>query len=186
MTRELDPAIEAASAAETIHPVLFAKLEFPDGDVMVHSEIGDLAFGGDTYTGIGVLGSVGNVEEDSELSRTPITLTLSGIPTTLVAILLNQQYQGRQATLYLGYLDSSRVLVADPTIIYRGRMDTAKIQQGKELAVTVSVESRFAAWDRPNIRRFNNADQQSRYPGDVGLQFVEQATDKQIVWGQKA
>ena len=49
----------------------------------------------------------------------------------------------------------------------------------------LTVESRFAAWDRPLVRRYNNADQQTRYPGDKGLEFVEQTAEKQIVWGAK-
>jgi len=186
MTRDLNPATETASQADAIHPVLFVKLEFPDGDVLVHSEIGDLSFGGDTYTGVGLLGNVGTVEEDSELARTPLALTLSGIPTSMVSVVLNQQYQGRPATLSLGYLDLvTSQLVGDPVTLYRGRMDTVVVEQGESLSASLTVESRFAAWDRPNVRRYNDADQQGRYPGDLGLQFVEQSTDRQIVWGQK-
>jgi hypothetical protein len=62
-------------------------------------------------------------------------------------------------------------------------MDTASISQGEQISVSVNLESRFAAWDKPNVRRYNNADQQSRYPGDKGLEFVEQTTDRQINWG---
>ena len=43
--------------------------------------------------------------------------------------------------------------------------------------------SRFAAWDKPQPRRYNNSSQQSRYPGDLGLQFIEQATYKTVIWG---
>src|SRR5688572_11897830 len=122
MTRDLNPATETASQAETIHPVLFVKLEFPDGDVLVHSELGELSFEGDTYTGVGILGNVGTVEEDSELARTPLALTLSGIPISMISVVLNQHYQGRPATLFLGYLDlTANTLVDDPLILYRGR-----------------------------------------------------------------
>ncbi len=72
MTRDLNPATDTASEAETIHPVLFVKLEFPDGDVLVHSELGDLAFDGDASSGVGILQTPGSVEEDSELARTPL------------------------------------------------------------------------------------------------------------------
>src|SRR5262249_38331461 len=137
--------------------------------------------------GIGTLGSMGQVEEVSDLSRNSISLTLSNIPGDMGAIVLNEDYQGRRATLYLGYLDTTTgQLVDDPTIIYRGRIDTADIQRDDSFVVTISVESRFAAWDRPLVRRYNNSDQQSRYPGDLGLQYIEQAAEKPVVWGQKA
>lgn len=185
MTRNLDPAIESASAAEAIHPVLFIDLAFDSGHVRFHSELGTLSFGGNDYTGTGRLGSVGTVEEETELARTPLALTLSGIPNDLVSVILNEHYQGRQATVSLGYLDASRQLVADPCVIYRGLMDTPTIDQGEQLTVTLTVESRFSKWDTPLVRRYNNADQQSRYPGDKGLEFVEQSTDRQIAWGTK-
>jgi len=186
VTRTIDVATQAASEADTIQPVYFVKLEFDSADVNFHSQIGDITFAGDTYTGTGRLGGIDQVNEDSELARTPINVTLSGIPTDLVAILLNEQYQSRPATVYLGFLDlTTRVLVADPIVLYRGLMDTPTIQQGPTLSISLSIESRFAQWDRPLSRRYNNADQQARFPGDKGLEFVEQATDKQIPWGQK-
>ncbi len=185
MTRELNTATENAAAAETIQPIVFVKLAFDGGDVNFHSGLGSITWGGDTYTGTGQLGGINRVDEDSELSRTPITLTLSGLPTEMLAILLNEYYQGRTATIYLGYLDLTTCqLVDDPTILYRGLMDTPNFNQGSTLDISLSVESRFSRWDSPLTRRYNNADQQALYPGDTGLQFVEQTTEKQIVWGQ--
>ncbi len=216
-SRAIDPNTKAAAAAPLIHPVLFVKLEFDGGDVNMHTELGDIIFGGDTYTGIGKLGGISGMEENSDLSRTPISLSLSGIPNDLVSILLGEQYQGRTATIFLGYLDltgafnistittedgatsytaedgstlytiesgAANVMVADPVIIYKGNIDTADFAIDKSFAVTISVESRFAAWDKPLTRRYNNSDQQSRHPGDKGLQFVEQAASKTLWWGQ--
>lgn len=186
MTRSLDTATQSASEAGTILPVWFVKLEFDSGDVLLHTGLGDLSFGGDTYTGAGGIGSIDTVEEDSELSRSTLKLTLRGLPNDIISIVLNEYYQGRRATLYLGYLDqATRQLVADPGIVYRGRMDTASVSQGETCSVTLTVESVFAAWDRPLVRRYNNADQQARFPGDRGLEAVEQSSEKQIVWGQK-
>lgn len=185
MTRDLNSATETASAADTIQPVLFVKLEFDSGDVNFHSGLGEITWGGDTYTGAGRLGAVNRVDEEGELSRTPITLTLSGIPTDLLSIILNEHYQGRTATVYLGYLDlSTNQLVDDPLILYRGLMDTPSVEQGNTLSISLTVESRFSRWDTPLIRRYNNADQQALYPGDTGMQFVEQTTEKQVIWGQ--
>lgn len=183
-TRDLNPDTLAAATASTIHPVLFLKAEFDDGDVAIHSELGTLTFGGDDYTGVGILASVSSAEEVSDLSLTQISLTLSGLPLTLVSILFNQQYQGRLATLYLGYLDlTTRVLVDTPTVLFRGLIDTADFEQGSTFAVSISIGSRFAAWNNPQTRRYNNADQQNRYPTDKGLQFIEQTTHKTVIWG---
>ncbi|MCE9566375.1 MAG: hypothetical protein K8U57_30495 [Planctomycetes bacterium] len=186
MTRDISSANQTASQATTIHPVLFVDLMFDDGAVRFHSELGDITWGGNTYTGTGRLGGLSAMEEESELARSPLSMTLSGLPTDLLSVLLNQQYQGRKATVYLGYLNlTTRVLVDDPFILHRGRMDTPQVQQGEDLTIRLSVDSRFAAWDRPLSRRYNNADQQSLYPGDRGLEFVEQSVEKQIAWGMR-
>jgi hypothetical protein len=184
-SRVIDPTTQSAAAASAIHPVIFVKLEFDGGDVNLHTELGDITFDGDTYTGIGKLGGIGNMEENSDLSRTPITLSLSGLPNDLVSILLGEQYQGRLATVFIGYLDLSlRTLVADPVILYRGDIDTADFAIDQTFTVTLSIESRFAMWETPVIRRYNNSDQQSRYPNDNGLEFIDQAASKTVWWGQ--
>ena len=183
--RDIGAANITASEASTIRPVFFLKLAFDSGEVNLHSLLGDIAWGGDTYSGVGTIGAIGTVTEDSELGRNPLTLTLSGLPTSLISILFNEQYQGRLATVYLGYQDANGVLVADPVILHRGLMDSPVFQQDSSLNVSLNVESRFARWDQPLIRRYNNADQQSLYPGDKGLEFVTQATDQQIAWGTK-
>jgi hypothetical protein len=168
----------------SIRPVLFLKLEFDGGDINIHSDLGDLTWGGDTYTGVGRLGSVSTADEVSDLSLTTIKLTLSGLPNDLTSILFNQQYQGRTATLFIGYLNPAfPVLVDDPMILYRGLIDTANFATDKNFSITLSIGSRFSAWSSPNIRRYNNADQQGRFPADKGLQFIEQTTNKTIIWG---
>jgi hypothetical protein len=183
-SRDITPDTLAAATAATIYPVLFVKLEFDGGNVCLHSRLGPLSFGGVTYTGAGKLGQITAADEVSDLSHAPLTLTLSGLPGDVISIALNEHYQGRRATIYLGYLDpDTGLLVSDPTILYRGLLDTADIEQGQTVGVSLSVGNRFAQWNKAQPRRYNNADQQSRYPGDKGLQFMEKSTYRTIIWG---
>ncbi len=187
MTRGLDSATLAASTAPEFTYSYFLKLEFDGGDVCLHAGLGNIVYGGDTYIGAGGIGTIGTAEENADLSRSTLSLQLRGLPNDLLAIILNEHYQGRTATLSVGYFDrTTNQLVADPTIIYRGRMDKPTVSRGKTCTVNLTVESRFASWDRPLVRRYNDADQQLRYPGDKGLEYVEQIVERQIFWGQKA
>lgn len=175
------------STASSNHPIYFVKLEFDSADVNLHSGHGDIIFNGDTYTGAGAIGAISGIEETVELGRSPVTLTMGGLPTTLIAALLNEQSQGRKATIYLGYMNMTTYkLVENPVIIHRGLMDTPDFNQDKELSISLKVESRFAQWDNPKVRRFTNEDQKSRYPTDTGFQFVETSVEKAIYWGQKS
>jgi len=179
-------ALEQSEAAKN-HVIYFVKLRFDSADVNLHSGLGEIVFNGDTYTGTGALGSITGIEETVELGRSPVTLTMSGLPTTLIAALINEQYQGRTSIIYQGYVDMSTYRLIDtPVIIHRGLMDTPDIVQGKELIVSLKIESRFAQWDKAQVRRFTSEDQRSRYPIDTGFSFVEVSVDKSIYWGQKS
>ena len=186
-TRDVAPATLTAAQQDLIEPVLFAELQFDSGAVLAHTQLGSITWGGDTYLGVGQFGAVTAAAEPSDLSRSTLSLTLSNIPGDMGALVLDEYFQGRTGTLYLGYLDTTtKQLVGDPVILYRGRMDNAQIDQGGDtFTVTVKIENRFAAWDKPLVRRFNTADQRARYPGDRGFEFTEQAAEKQINWGQK-
>lgn len=186
MTRNLSAPNQAQSEASELAPILFAKLEFDGGDVLVHSGLGSISWGGDTYTGVGDLGRVSPIDEDTELARSSIAVELSGIPPSMISVALNEQYQGRPATICLGFLDPATMQLVDtPAVAFRGRMDAMEIARGESATVAVSVESRFSAWDKPRVRRYNHADQQSRFPGDRGLEQAEFSAEKQINWGQK-
>lgn len=76
-------------------------------------------------------------------------------------------------------------LVADPELIDFGMLDFAKTTTGETGSITFSSESRFAAWERPQVRRYTDAEQQRLYPDDRGFEFVGQAAQKEIIWGRK-
>ncbi len=186
MSRGLDPANESASEHQEPKPVLFAEFDFSGGFVRFHSLLGTITWGGYDWTGTGLLGRVTGIEENSDLSKKTVTYELSGIPSEVIGIVLGEEYQGRTAKLYLGFLDQTTYqLVATPELISRQRMDVVDVAQGKECTVTLTAESRLAAWNRPQVRRMTHADQQTRFPGDKGFEFIDQAAQSEVVWGRK-
>ncbi len=185
MSRGLSTPNLNASIAEALAPVVFAELQFDSGTVRVHSRLGTFTWGGHDWLGVGMFGSVSTVEESSDMSRRTVTYSLSGIPGDLISVVLDEHYQGNPAKLYLGFLDAqTSILLADPELLDHGRMDVSRISESETCAVTITAESRFAAWERPQIRRYTDADQQNRFPGDRGLEFVNAAAQQEIVWGR--
>ncbi len=51
--------------------------------------------------------------------------------------------------------------------------------------IVVTAESRLIDWNRPRIRRYTDGDQQERFSGDLGFQFMSDASEKEINWGGK-
>ena len=185
-SRTLETNTKTQSQAAANYMVIFAKLEFGSGDVLIHSDLGDITWGGDTYLGVGTLGSITPVEEQAELGRSVIKMSLSGVSASLISTALGEDYQGKDATIYVGYKDlSTNALVADPSVHFKGRMDVMEVVSGETAEITLTVESKMAAWDKPNVRRYNHQDQISRYPNDKFFEFIEQTAQKPIVWGRK-
>ena len=173
-----------ASGAEQIRTVMLVSMDFSSGFLRVNSSNKSIVFSGDTYTGVGDLGKIEDIEESINHDSQGIRLTLSGVPSAHISRALGEHYQGRAILVYLALLDSIHELIADPTTVFSGRMDTMPIDAGDTATIMLTAESFLADWDRPRVGRYNDADQQDRYTGDVGLEFLPQTTEKELVWGK--
>jgi len=184
MARGWSSGNQTAVAATVVRPVNLVKIEFNSGTVFLNSADRDIEFAGDTYLGAGTLGDVSPVEEGVELQTYTIRLTLSGIPSSVISLALTEKFQNRDCTLYVGFLDDNYALISDPISMFSGRINQMNIESGETSTVALTVESRLVDWERPRIRRYNNADQQIQYPSDKGMEFVPQMVEKEIVWGR--
>ena len=88
MSRDLTTDVANAFSAAQVKPVILAKLEFASGTVRVHSGIGNLTFASETYTGVGTLGTVSDIEETIDESSNSVTLTLSAASSVLSLMLM--------------------------------------------------------------------------------------------------
>ena len=103
-----------------------------------------------------------------------VKVSLTGIPSEIIAIALNYEYRNRPCHVYLGAvsLADPNTLVGDPLVEVGGRMDVMSIED--------SASSDLA---RARERRFTNEDQQVEYPNDRGLEYVAGLQDKSVSWG---
>jgi len=186
MSRTLTAATETESKAQVMRPVLFAELDFASGPVRVHTGVGDLLHDGNTYLGVGSLGAITPIEEASDLAAHGVTLTLSGLDPSLVSIALSESYQGRSAELWIGFLDASYQLVADPAGPFKYRMDTMEITIGATAEISLSAESRNAIWNRANNRLWTDQDHQADHSGDLFFDHVSSVADAAITWPHHA
>ncbi len=184
MARNITTATKTESKkASGAKPLLLTKLEFDGGTVRFWSGRGALLFDSETYTGVGDLGRISEVEEGIEQRAFGIALEISGVPPSNISLALSEELQNRKAQVWLGFFDSDYVLVADPVLLFKGRMDTMDIKLGKPATIVVTAESRLIDWSRPRIRRYTDGDQRERFAGDKGFQFVSDTTEREIVWG---
>lgn len=184
MSRSLTTAMEAATLADVVRPVVAVEADFGSGTLRVNSSPYALTIGGAMSIGVGQLGGITPVEETGDLGAYQMAVILRGVPRELVSTALAESYQGRSFRMFFATLDASHVIVADPVMIFAGRMDNMQIRMGGTAEITLSVENRLADWDRERIRRYTDPDQQAEHPGDRFFEYVPAMQEKDLQWGR--
>jgi len=175
--------VDAAFKSGNIPLLVLVEMEFSGGTTRACNAGYNFVWGGHTWIGVGNLGKIGAIQEGKDLQMYGCSLELSGIPPEMVAIALNNEYQGNPATIWFAPLDENYTILADPIIVFKGRMDTMPIELGETATIQLTIESRLVDWERPRISRYNDVDQQKLHPGDKGLEFIAQMVEKELVWG---
>lgn len=164
--------------------LIFAEMEFDSGTLRLHSgaQGSEITWNSSTWLGAGGLGKISPVLENSELEVYDLQMSLTGIDPTLIATALSEDYFGRPARIWLAVLDDQYTIQGDPIGPFAGLMDTMDGELGEVGTITMTIKNRLADWQRPKIRRYTNEDQQAEYPGDLGMEFVAQMVEKELVW----
>lgn len=186
MSRDLTTDVANAFSAAQVKPVILAKLEFASGTVRVHSGIGNLTFASETYTGVGTLGTVSDIEETIDESSNSVTLTLSAASSVL-SLMLTESGSGRNrpAKVWLGAKNlSSDALLADPALMYSGFIShITHTDDGTTGSVTVHLVDETGDQERTKERRLTMEDQLRIDPTDTGLRYVVDLPNREITWG---
>lgn len=189
--RTVSGSVVTETEALTYHTAGFVVLEFDSDPVYVWTGTRSLTAtlpteAEHTYLGIGALGSIDGISETSNRSVNGVKLQMAGIGNDLLANALGQDYQGRVAKIWLAYLDSDEVIIADPLLLFAGQMDVMSLVDGDKVgAIEVQCESRDALLNRSSESLFTDEEQQRVYPGDLGLEFVLPLQGTTLAWGQE-
>ena len=108
MSREISADIQTALDDDVIYPFFAVELKF-DGDQVLRlwTGQGTLVYNGSEWFGAGQLLNIDTIEETTEIAAKGATITLSGVPTEVLALALTEPYQGRAATVYFGMLNKT-------------------------------------------------------------------------------
>lgn len=181
--RTLTTATSNALAAGQVRAVVFVEMDFPSGFLRMNNSAQDMAWNSLTWLGVGRVGSIDTIGEGATLEARGLRFSISGVDPANIAVALGQQYQSRSCKVWFAALNEDYSVVADPVMVFNGRMDTMDIELGRTASITVSAESRLADWDRARVRRYNSADQAITDATDKGFEFVPQMVEKNLRWG---
>lgn len=183
--RDITSGFETEIEASQLAPIEMLQLEFDSGTVRMWSGIGNLTYGSDIFYGVGTILAIESAEETNELKATSGRFRLSGVDSSMLSLSLLENYQGRPVSYWYGVLDKiTRVLIPDPYLVFRGKMDILEIDDnGQTSDVNLSAESDLIDLRVVRERKYTNEDQKSMFPTDEGLSFVANIQDISINWG---
>jgi hypothetical protein len=170
-----------ALTQDVVQPYFAVELLFDNEPLRLWTGIGDRTINSTTYTGSGDLMGITGLDEVNDLSAKNATLTLTGIPSTLLSIALQEPYQRRKCNIYLGEQSVSEVVQ-----VFSGKMNTMKIVDEAETStIEMVVDSKMVELERASNWRYTDENHKSRYAGDTFFSYVQSIQDVQIAWGRK-
>ena len=206
MSRDLNPDTIQSISENVVYPFFAVELQFDGNIVRMWTGQGTLVLADNSeWVGLGQLLSISAIEETSEMSVKGASISLSGIPSELLSLALSEPYQGRIAKIYFGtflqgsilqessyYIllqDGSRINLEDMSAnlneLFSGYMDQMNIEEAGDTAtIEMMVENKLIDLERARVARFTSGYQKSVYPGDLGMDFIEDLQDKRISWGR--
>jgi hypothetical protein len=184
VARDITSGFQAEIEASRLRVALLFKAEFDSGDLRLWTGYGELIWNGEIYTGSGDLLKLDSIAETQELVANGASFELSGVPSALVSIALNEPYDGRKITANFAVMDDTGAIIADPYQIFSGLMDVMETEDdGTTGTISIASESDLITLRESDERRYTDEDQKSEYPDDTGFSFVARIQDIELTWG---
>jgi len=169
------------------HPLHLVEVYLDSATYYVTDNFRDITYNSNTYTALGFFLNFDTIEESASISASKITLGLSGVDQQYTNLFLTENYVDRRVVIRKAFIDTSNALIADPVIIFDGRMDNPVITEDTDsglATIGVTVSNQFVDFEKTPGRYTNHENQQLYYPGDKGFIYASQII-KDIVWGQE-
>ena len=157
-------------------PVLLVETHFDDGVIYLTNAWRSIVWGGNTYTANGHFLAVQGLSETFDMTIPNVTISLSGVDQSWIAVLLTKQAIDRQIIIYKAFVNyATSALVGAPVVLFDGRIDflslTDSPADGKS-EITVSASNQFVDFNRSPGRHTNPNEQRIFYPSDKGFDMV--------------
>jgi len=125
---------------------------------------------------------IDGISEVADLAAQGLTVSLSGLPSSIVSAALQEPYQRRVCRVYFG--DAS---VSDVINVFSGRLNKMTIEDTADTGtISVLVDSKLVEADKASNRRYTSESQKSRHANDTFFDYVSGLQDAEIVWGRKS
>jgi len=183
MSRDITSDVSTIIGSASVQPFMLFEGEFVSGYLRVWTGYGDLSWNGFTWQGTGYLFDLSQIKESSDNTANGVTVSFSGIPSSMISLALSDIKQNLPGKIWVGFLNNG--VVSDPVLLFEGRLDVSGIQEeGDTSTINIDYESRLIDLQRPRENRYTHEEQQARFAGDLGCEFVVSLQEANVVWGR--
>jgi len=143
-----------------------------------------ITVGGITFTNLGALLNVGDVQRDMRSTSDDMTIALTGINPTNISIILSNDIKGSLVEVWRGFFDTNNQIITTPTTQffkrYQGIINSVSITEdfNSELRTRIATCSiacssmRRVLENRLGGVKTNQSSWQFLYPGDTSMNRV--------------
>ena len=192
-------AVEAQANGWHVAGALFVTFGFKSGPMRVWEGDGNITRGGFDWLGMGQrvdgsgnpLQSIEGLEEAANGTAPQLSLTLSGVDSTVVAAAKSDdpdEIEGRDLTVQIGFYDATVPfgLIELGSLLTLGIWTMQKpsftAQNTRLRTITLPCETLFAQRSRAPFGMLTDRDHQRRFPGDLACQWPPRLVDRDIAW----
>lgn len=192
MPRSMDAALASAFSSKRLYPLFLVDLPINNDTIHVWSGVGNFTWNGNTYLGVGSLGTITPATEGTDITAQGASISLSGVNKAYVNDALSDVQLGAVATIWMGALDPDTVtLIGQPVVMFRGLVDAPTVSipatQSDDgtpatSTITIPLESRLATLGSGQQRKYSRADQNLKYPDDTAFNWVSLMNYLALKW----
>lgn len=186
MSRGLSAGMQTEVQASTLRPFFLISVNFPSAPLLLWDGYGDLIWSAATWLGNGWFQGFTDIREDNDINSKGVDILLSGVPQSLVSLILTEARHSVRGTIRIGMFDSSGAIIADPYLLFEGALSAPRIDESGETSqLTLTFEDDLIRLNRDKELRYTHESQQSIFSADLGFQYVAKLQDWNGFWGTK-
>lgn len=182
MPRNLHADVLTELNSDHLKWIILIEINFDAVTLRLCNRLTSIDYGGNTYSGLGSIGSVGKISENINLDPEKCKVELSGVDPLALGVMVNNDHLGRSIIIRYALLDSSNQIIGDPIIHFDGTMNDLEVSYGEIAAVDIEAADQLADWDRIYTGRLTHEDQTTLYPDDKCFEYLAGLADKKIIW----
>jgi len=183
MTRTLTTALKNELATDSLQPITLVYINVGTG-FRFTDHYKDITYDSNTYSASSLFTKLTSVTESSEVEVSNITLSFSGADQTIISLFLSNSYMEKEAEVYKGLLNTSEAVIADPFLLFKGRIESFSIDESiNQSNANIVVASHWSDFSKIEGRKTNTGSQQIHFSTDKGFELASQ-TVQDIKWGR--